>query len=134
MLLTLLLLPFIAACLLPAVAGGARNRLTAVTALAAIAGLVLLAGKLQKVLDGQTLSYKIEWIAQYDQNLSLRLDGLSLLFALMILGIGLLVIVHTHYYLAGHERAGIFYISLSLFMWAMLGVLLTTTMPLLLLF
>lgn len=134
MLLTLLLLPFIAACLLPAVAGGARNRLTAVTALAPIAGLVLLAGKLQQVLDGQTLLYKVEWIAQYGLNLSLRLDGLSLLFALMILGIGLLVIVYAHYYLAGHERAGRFFISLLLFMGAMLGVVLASNMLLMLLF
>jgi multicomponent Na+:H+ antiporter subunit A len=57
-------------------------------------------------------------------NLSLALDGLSLLFALLICGIGALVLIYAGGYLAGHARLGQFYAFLLLFMGAMLGLVL----------
>ena len=54
--------------------------------------------------------------------LSWQLDGLSLLFALLISGIGALVLIYAGAYLAGDAQLGRFYLYLLLFMTAMLGL------------
>ena len=53
------------------------------------------------------------------------LDGLGLLFALLITGIGTLVVLYASAYLRNHPQAGRFYASLFAFMGAMLGVALS---------
>ena len=58
-------------------------------------------------------------------NLSLHLDGLSFLFSLLILCIGLLVILYARYYLSQQDSMARFYAFLMLFMFAMLGVVLS---------
>jgi multicomponent K+:H+ antiporter subunit A len=67
-------------------------------------------------------------------DLSLRLDGLGLLFCLLILGIGLLVVLYAAWYLPESDRLGRFYSILLLFMAAMLGVVLSENLLLLLIF
>jgi multicomponent K+:H+ antiporter subunit A len=55
----------------------------------------------------------------------MRLDGLALMFALLILGIGLLIIFYARYYLSEKEAVGRFYAYLILFMTAMLSIVLS---------
>jgi len=57
--------------------------------------------------------------------LSWRLDGLSLLFALLISGIGALVVVYSSAYLQDHRDLGRFYLYLLAFMSSMLGLVLS---------
>ncbi len=52
------------------------------------------------VLVGQTLSWSTAWIPSLGLRFSLMLDGLSLLFALLVSGIGMLVVVYAGYYFA----------------------------------
>ncbi len=66
-----------------------------------------------------------KWIPSLDINLNFYLDGLSLLFALLISGIGALVVLYSIYYLDNSERLGHFYVYLLMFMAAMLGVVLS---------
>src|SRR5690606_1426731 len=54
-----------------------------------------------------------------------KLDGLSLLFSLMITGIGTLIYIYTSSYLRGHPYLNRFYTYLGLFMGAMLGLVLS---------
>jgi multicomponent Na+:H+ antiporter subunit A len=54
-----------------------------------------------------------------------RLDCLGLLFALLITGIGALIVLYASRYLEGHAHASRFYASLFGFMGAMLGVVLS---------
>src|SRR5919112_465158 len=54
----------------------------------------------------------------------LALDGLSLLFALLISGVGALVLVYAGGYLAGHPELGRLYAFLLMFMASMLGLVL----------
>ena len=61
------------------------------------------------------------WIPTLGINLSFYLDGLSLLFVLLIQGIGTLVFAYSDGYLQGHKHQGRFYLFLSLFMAAMTG-------------
>src|SRR5690625_2967962 len=67
----------------------------------------------------------VNWIPSLGINLDFYLDGLSLLFVLLISGIGTLVVLYSIYYLDTTERLGSFYVYLLMFMTAMLGVVLT---------
>ncbi|WP_407269514.1 Na+/H+ antiporter subunit A [Radiobacillus sp. PE A8.2] len=68
---------------------------------------------------------QISWIPSLDINVSLYLDGLSLLFVLLISGIGALVVLYSIFYLHKSEKLGHFYVYLLMFMAAMLGVVLS---------
>lgn len=52
------------------------------------------------------------------------LDGLSLLFVLLITGTGAFILVYASAYLAGHRQLGRFYAFILLFMASMLGLVL----------
>src|SRR5690625_7345958 len=66
-----------------------------------------------------------KWIPSLHINFDLYLDGLSLLFVLLISAIGTLVVFYSIYYLERSERLGHFYVYLLIFMSAMLGVVLS---------
>ena len=102
--------------------------------LAPLAALVLLLTKRADVFSGQTEIIHYTWLPQLGLNLSLRLDGLGFLFALLILGIGLLVILYARYYLSKKDPMGRFYGFFLLFMGAMLGVVLSENLLLMLVF
>lgn len=67
-----------------------------------------------------------EWIPSLGIDFTVYLDGLSLLFALLITGIGSLVVLYSIDYLSKEkEQLHVFYIYLLMFMGAMLGVVLS---------
>jgi len=72
--------------------------------------------------------FKNDWIPSLGINLNFKLDGLSLLFALLITGIGTLVYFYASYYLKNHPRLNQFYCFLTAFMGAMLGLVLSDNM------
>jgi multicomponent K+:H+ antiporter subunit A len=117
--------------------GNGRNRraLTAVAAggvsLSALGVLLWLA---PAVFDGRTLLSQTEWVPSLGLTLGFRLDGLALMFALLITGIGALVVLYGHYYLGPGDAAGKFYAQLMLFMGAMLGIVLSDNLLLLIVF
>lgn len=65
------------------------------------------------------------WIPTFDIHFITYLDGLSLLFSLLITGIGTLVIFYSIYYMTKDQQLYHFYIYLLLFMGSMLGVVLS---------
>jgi len=81
---------------------------------------------------GETVLQHLSWIPEAGINMTLRLDGLGLLFALLILCIGLLVILYARYYLGKDDCLGRFYAYLLLFMGSMLGIVLSENLILLL--
>jgi multicomponent K+:H+ antiporter subunit A len=83
---------------------------------------------------GETIVQHLPWIPEAGIAITLRLDGLGLLFALLILCIGLLVILYARYYLAEGDCLGRFYAYLLLFMGSMLGIVLSENLILLLIF
>src|SRR5688500_5196842 len=68
---------------------------------------------------------ELAWAPSLGLSLSFNLDGLGLLFALLITAIGALVALYASQYLERHPQAGRFYASLFAFMGAMLGVALS---------
>lgn len=71
------------------------------------------------------LFFKKEWVPTMGINLDFKLDGLSLLFSLLITGIGTLVFLYAHKYLYGHKYISRFFAYLSIFMASMLGLVLS---------
>ena len=77
------------------------------------------------VMAGEAVRQVVAWVPSFGVNLSFYLDGLSLLFALLITGLGVLIVVYAGDYLKGHAHRGRFYLFLLLFMSAMLGLVLS---------
>ncbi|ADU29827.1 Na+/H+ antiporter subunit A [Evansella cellulosilytica] len=75
----------------------------------------------------KTAAESVAWIPSIGVNFDIYLDGLSLLFALLITGIGTLVVLYSIYYIANKkdEPLNNFYVYLLMFMGAMLGVVLS---------
>ena len=113
----------------------ARRRLTAwLAALVTALALAILVGLAPAVFDGQVLLAGIDWIPSIGLNARFRLDGLALMFAGLITGIGLLIILYAAWYLGRDDPAGKFYTLLMLFMAAMLGIVLSDNLLLLVVF
>ena len=74
----------------------------------------------------KTVTESFNWIPSLGINFTAKVDGLGLLFAFLITGIGALVVLYSIYYLAqDKEKLNTFYVYLLLFMGAMLGVVLS---------
>jgi multicomponent K+:H+ antiporter subunit A len=98
---------------------------TIFTMLAPAIALAYIISLMPAVLAGEVVTEYLEWIPSIGLTLSMRLDGLALMFALLILGIGLLIILYARYYLSEKEAVGRFFSYLILFMTAMLSIVLS---------
>ena len=96
--------------------------------------LIYFLSQIGPVLRGEGASFFLPWLASYNINISLSLDGLSLLFCLIISGVGLLVFWYSISYLHSHERLTNFYCFLLIFMGSMLGLVCSKNLMLLYLF
>ena len=111
-----------------------RTATTVVAAAVALAALALLLQQAPAVFAGRVLLQQAEWVPAIGLNANLRLDALAWMFAALISGIGLLIIIYAAYYLHPEDPAGKFFATLMLFMAAMLGIALSDNLLLLLVF
>ncbi len=95
-----------------------------ILALIPLALFVTISALAPTVLAGGRVEQAIPWAPRMGLELRFALDGLSLLFALLVSGIGTLIVLYTAYYLAGDPGMGRFYLTLFIFMGAMLGLVL----------
>jgi multicomponent Na+:H+ antiporter subunit A len=86
---------------------------------------VLLGNEWRRAVSGGGRLVELPWAPSLGLSLSFYLDGLGLLFATLITGIGALIVLYSSRYLEGHAQASRFYASLFAFMGAMLGVVLS---------
>ncbi len=116
--------PFVAALLAPLVATVLKARTGLLLALSFVPGLWLatLSGAAK---SGNPAVANLEWVPGIDLALTFRADGYSLLFALVVSGIGTLIMLYASAYLGKGERYGRFYSYLLLFGGAMMGLVLT---------
>jgi multicomponent K+:H+ antiporter subunit A len=117
--------PFIGAILAGFLPTRARNGAAALAWVVAFAGLVCAVLLYPSVVDGGVIRHQVEWLPTLGVNLVFRLDGLSWLFAMLILGIGVLVILYARYYMAATDPVPRFFSFLLAFMGAMLGIVLS---------
>ncbi|QTB12842.1 Na+/H+ antiporter subunit A [Lysinibacillus sphaericus] len=117
-------IPMLAAIFVPFLYKSIKNIHTGWFVLAVPATLVVIyASYIAQVAKGGVFTAKLPWIPSLDISFVSYLDGLSLLFSLLITGIGSLVVLYSIFYLDKHkEKLHNFYVYLLLFMSAMLGV------------
>lgn len=116
--------PLLGAALAPWAArlfGAAAGRLLALLFVPGLA-LAMFVGPARA---GQPVESTFTWVAQIGLSLTLRADGFSLMFALLVSGIGFLIFLYAASYLAAGERHGRFYAYLLLFGGSMMGLVLT---------
>lgn len=92
------------------------------------------AGHIPLISSGNQQLQHINWVPSLGVNFDFKLDGLSLLFALLITGIGSAIFIYGRSYLKGHIYFDRFFGYLLLFMSAMLGVVLSDNIILLFIF
>ncbi|RFC62716.1 putative monovalent cation/H+ antiporter subunit A [Fulvimarina endophytica] len=115
-------LPFVAAVLAPLLTRVLKSHSTWILALAPLAAFLIFLQGVFEVADGTVHRWGFSWIPSFDIAFSFRLDGLSLVFALLVTGIGTLIILYAGGYMKGHRDQGSFYTFMLLFMGAMLGL------------
>ena len=135
MLFLIVLLPLLLGTAATAWLGQRARGLTALLAGAVTAGsLGLLLAQAPSVFAGETVSNRWSWVPELGLSLSFRLDGLSLMFAGLILFIGLMIVIYAHFYLSAKDSVAKFYSEMMLFMAAMLGIVLSDNLLLLVVF
>ncbi|MGD2188153.1 MAG: proton-conducting transporter membrane subunit, partial [Desulfobacterales bacterium] len=85
---------------------------------------VFFASKISPVTAGEVITEYYDWVPRLGASLSIYLDGLSLVFSLLICGVGTLIVIYSGGYLAGNPHLGRFYTFLLFFMASMLGLVL----------
>ncbi|WP_101340105.1 monovalent cation/H+ antiporter subunit A [Cereibacter azotoformans] len=127
-------LPFLGALLPGLMIRSSRTTCAFVTGSVTALALLMLGLHAPAVLRGETVQTRIEWMPALGLNANFFLDGLGLLFAGLILGIGLLIILYARFYLSKQDSMGQFYSYLLLFQGAMVGIVLSDNILLLLVF
>ncbi|OWR30503.1 Na+/H+ antiporter subunit A [Saccharibacillus sp. O23] len=126
MLHVLILIPFLWAALIPLMR--ALPRIHPGWAVLPVPALLFayLLSRIPAVSGGESEFVSLPWMPDLGIDLSLTLDGWSLLFALLITGIGSLVVWYSMFYMGkSSESIRHFYVYLLMFMGAMLGVVLS---------
>jgi multicomponent Na+:H+ antiporter subunit A len=125
---------FVAALAAPALRRAAPRRAHWILALHPLVAFLALTTCAPAVAAGRTIRWSVPWAPSLGLDLSFCLDGLSLVFALLVTGIGALVAVYAGGYLAGHPHLGRFEALLFAFMSSMLGLVLADNVLLLFVF
>ncbi|WP_132950389.1 monovalent cation/H+ antiporter subunit A [Rhodovulum bhavnagarense] len=128
------LLPFLGALVPGVMVRAGRTACASFTALPTALALVMLGLLAPQVMQGEVIETRIEWLPQLGLSVSFFLDGLGLMFAGMILGMGLLITLYARFYLSADDPMGQFYTYLLLFQGAMLGIVISDNILLLLIF
>ena len=127
-------LPFLGALLPGLMNSAGRQACAGVTFTFTLAAFVGLLSHLPAVMAGEVIQTGIDWMPTLGLNVNLMLDGLGFFFALLILGIGLLIITYARFYLSRDDNMGEFFTYLLLFQGAMVGIVLSDNILLLLIF
>jgi multicomponent Na+:H+ antiporter subunit A len=112
----------------------ARHRAALLLALVPSAAFAWLATHVAPVARGEVFVQAWPWVPGLGINLAFRLDGLALLFALLVTGVGVVVIAYAGAYFAEDTRQPRVLLLLLLFMASMLGLVLADDLILLFVF
>ncbi|MET0257595.1 MAG: monovalent cation/H+ antiporter subunit A, partial [Methylobacterium sp.] len=94
------LLPFLGSVVTALLPRSARSTAAVLAGTVTLASLACIAALYPQVSGGGTVSHGVDWLPSLGVSLMLRLDGLAWLFAVLVLGIGALVVLYARYYMA----------------------------------
>ncbi|GAA1454138.1 DUF4040 family protein [Nesterenkonia lacusekhoensis] len=87
------------------------------------------------IIDGQVYEESLPWIpTAVDVNIGLRLDGLGMVFLLLVLFIGALVMAYSARYFSTKKKTSDYYVWMLLFVFAMSGMVMADDLILLFVF
>jgi multicomponent K+:H+ antiporter subunit A len=121
-LVVIILLPFVGSFLSLLFRVRARNAVSWFAGSTAAAAFGLVVASYPEVTGGRTVHYTAAWLPELGLDLTLRMDGLAWALAILITGIGLLVVVYAHYYMSPSDSLRRLFSLLLAFMGAMLGI------------
>ena len=124
----LLLSPFGAALLAPVLVRHGGTAAGWALALVPAALFAILLTLVPDVAAGRPTRLTLDWVPALDLRLSFLIDGLGLVFALLITGIGAFIVIFSASYLHDHPHRGRFLAFMLLFMGAMLGLVLSDSL------
>ncbi len=124
-LLFVLLLPFIGSICASFLPSNARNAAAWLAGGFALAATTLVLLLYPQVIEHGVVSASLPWLPQLGLVLSLRMDAFAWIFALLISGVGSLVVFYARYYMAAADPVPRFFSFLLAFMGAMLGIVLS---------
>lgn len=132
-LILILVLPFLASLAVVMVPGD-REPATWITGATMLACLALAVSLYPSISSGDVVRYQIAWIPSLGLDFTLRMDGFAWIFAVLVSGIGLLVVVYARYYISAEDPVRRFYLFFLAFTGSMLGVILSGNLILLVVF
>jgi multicomponent K+:H+ antiporter subunit A len=121
----ILVLPFagsIVAALLPA---NARKLEAWLAGFVAVLCAVIVFTQFPNVLDGHVVKAVVPWLPEQGVDFTLRMDGYSWLFSMIITTMGALIVLYARYYLSPQDPVPRFFSFFLAFMGSMLGVVLS---------
>jgi multicomponent K+:H+ antiporter subunit A len=118
----LLALPFIGSAIAALMPANARNAESTWSALITLVTLVQVALLFPDVRGGGVIREEIAWLPDAGLALVLRIDGFAWMFAMLVTGIGLLVVLYARYYMSRADPVPRFFSFLLAFMGSMLGL------------
>ncbi len=99
-LLLVLVLPFFGSAIAAFLPQRGRDIAASLTGFNALAGAAIIASFYPMVRSGGIARFAIPWLPALDLNLTLRLDGFTWMFAMLVLVIGALVSFYARYYMS----------------------------------
>jgi len=124
LLLLVLLLPFAASIAAGMLPHNARNAEAWLAGTVALTGLALTLTFYPEMSAGQVVRMSAEWLPAFGIGFTLRMDGFSWMFSLLVTGIGFLVVIYARYYMSPQDPVPRFFAFFLAFMGSMLGVVL----------
>ncbi|WP_339164680.1 Na+/H+ antiporter subunit A [Siminovitchia sp. FSL W7-1587] len=122
---TIILIPFLAAMILPFLYKRISFQIGWIVLFVPAVLFIVLGSYIPSIAGGSTYYHTFYWIPSLSIDFTTYLDGLGLIFGLLITGIGGLVILYSIYYLSSEESLLHFYMYVLMFMGSMLGVVFT---------
>jgi multicomponent Na+:H+ antiporter subunit A len=124
----MLFLPIAGAALAPLLVRALRHHAAWPLSLALLVPFLVFLGHAGTVAAGGAVSGGFAWIPTLGIDYAWRLDGLSLTFALLITGIGTLIVLYSGAYLKGHPGQGRFLAFILMFSASMLGLVVSDSL------
>jgi multicomponent Na+:H+ antiporter subunit A len=127
-------LPFVAAVFAPVLTRLLGQNAAWVLALAPLAIFAHFAAFVPEIAEGEIVTGGYTWVPSFNVSFSWLIDGLSLTFALLISGIGALIVLYSGGYLKGHPEQGRFFSFILMFMGSMQGLVVSDSFLMLFVF
>lgn len=121
----IVLLPFVGSLIAGLFPAKAQNRAAGFAGLVALVGFALVVSCYPAVSTGSVIDFELPWAPGLGLNFTLRMDGFAWLFAMLVLGVGLMVVLYARYYMSPDDPVPRFFSFFLAFMGAMLGLVLS---------